>query len=104
MMQLISSDCTGIYHCASEGYVSRLEFATTLFQFAEKYQVINTLPIVKSLTAQNYRDIHPTAVPRPTFSALESTKIKESLNIPSLGTWQDHLEAFILQYREYQRS
>ncbi|NIZ47144.1 dTDP-4-dehydrorhamnose reductase [Entomospira nematocerorum] len=102
IIRLASSDYHGIYHCASEGHVSRLEFATTLFQFAEKHRIVNTPPIVKSLTAQNYRDIHPTAVPRPTFSALQSAKIKDTLHISTLGTWQEHLESFILEYYTHQ--
>ncbi|MCJ7724013.1 MAG: dTDP-4-dehydrorhamnose reductase [Anaerolineales bacterium] len=76
---------SGIYHLAGEGAASRYDWANAILQFNphQEERVVQELVRDKS---SNF----PTPAIRPTFSALDSTRIKKTFGIKLLG-WKKYL-------------
>jgi dTDP-4-dehydrorhamnose reductase len=98
ILHLALSAATGIYHCASSGEVSRFDLASTLFTRAKQQGIINKAPKLIALSPRAYRDKYPATALRPAYSPLCSSKLQAYLQIDTLGTWQDHLNAFLQEY------
>jgi dTDP-4-dehydrorhamnose reductase len=80
---LVSS---GIYHWADSGYCSKYEFALEIQAVALKLGLLTHKAEIKAADIR----VFDKAAPRPAFSALDSTLLKESLCLPDLS-WQHQL-------------
>lgn len=74
----------GIYHYSNSGATSWYDFAVAIF----KYCKVNVN--VKPVSTKDY----PTLAKRPTYSILDVTKIKQTLNI-QIPNWEDSLKEAI---------
>lgn len=91
---------TGIYHIASEGTVSRYLLVKELASHAQKNNIIKHIPPLDRISSHAYRKKHLYLAKRPQLSALNNNKIKKTLGLTSLGTWQEHIESFIRCYQK----
>ena len=76
---------TEVYHYSNEGSCSWCEFAKTILEFTKSS--CKVLPI----TTEEY----PTPAPRPAFSVLDKSKIKEHFNL-EINSWQESLRQYTL--------
>ena len=76
---------TEVYHYSNEGSCSWCEFAKTILEFTKSS--CKVLPI----TTKEY----PTPAPRPAFSVLDKSKIKEHFNL-EISSWQECLRQYTL--------
>jgi dTDP-4-dehydrorhamnose reductase len=76
---------TEIYHYSNEGSCSWCEFAKTILEL--KTSSCKVLPI----TTKEY----PTPAPRPKFSVLDKSKIKNHFNL-TISSWQECLRQYTL--------
>jgi dTDP-4-dehydrorhamnose reductase len=74
----------GIYHYSNEGVTSWYDFAKAIFDLGDL--PVKVLPIRTSE--------YPTKATRPTFSVMDKTQIKDTLNI-EIPYWRDSLETCI---------
>lgn len=85
IMQVIESDISkenpGIYHYTNAGITNWYEFALAIKKFTGSNCTINAIT-----TAQ-----YPTAAKRPSYSVLDTTKIKETFSV-AIPNWEDSLE------------
>ncbi|MER0045896.1 dTDP-4-dehydrorhamnose reductase [Pectobacterium odoriferum] len=82
---------SGIYHYCGDKEVSWYEFAKIIFEMAKQQGVIDKLPQLTAITAEQY----PTPAHRPQYSSLSCEKI-ESLSI-KCSNWEESLK-IILRY------
>ena len=76
----------GIYHFANEGVCSWYDFATAIFQIAKKACVVNPVGSER----------FPRPAPRPWYSVLDKTKIKDTYGI-TIPHWRVSLEKCLSQ-------
>ncbi|NIZ19836.1 dTDP-4-dehydrorhamnose reductase [Entomospira culicis] len=98
ILALATSPAVGTYHLASEGEVSRYHLAQATLNLAQRSLNLSTNPTLHAITSHAYRQAHPQTATRPIYSPLASQKAKQTLAIASLGTWQEHLQAFFRHY------
>jgi dTDP-4-dehydrorhamnose reductase len=98
ILQLVFSEAAGLYHLACDNTVSRYDLAKQTLELAHYRGLVGHLPQLEAISAAQYQAKHPHSVARPAFSALSSHKAKTTLQIDSLGGWQEHLEAFFASY------
>lgn len=86
ILDIITSESKnyGLYHYSNEGVTSWYDFAKAIFELAD-YQVK-----VKPLKTIEY----PTKATRPTYSVMDKSKVKNSLNI-QIPYWRDSLKECI---------
>lgn len=72
-----SKDQSGVYHYAGDPHVSWYQFATSIFESAAEHGVLQKLPVVHEITADQY----PLPAPRPANSRLDCSKIKAVFGI-----------------------
>lgn len=82
---------TGVYHLAHDNYCSWYEFASFIFKSLRIENRVN--PISKFNFSSN--------VDRPTKAVLSNDKLKNTLRIKSMGTWQDDFKEFIQNNKEF---
>lgn len=76
----------GTYHYSNEGVASWYDFAKAIFEFSD-------LPItVRPIHTQDY----PTPAKRPSYSVLDTTKIKDTFHL-DIPNWQDSLRNALLR-------
>jgi dTDP-4-dehydrorhamnose reductase len=73
----------GLYHYSGMPYVSWYEFARSIFEQAEKQQLVTKAPKVNAITTAQY----PTPAKRPAFSMLSCSKIQQAFSV-SPSNWQ----------------
>jgi dTDP-4-dehydrorhamnose reductase len=81
-----SAEQSGVYHYAGEPHVSWYQFATSIFEAAAEHGVLQKLPLVHEITADQY----PLPAPRPANSRLACSKIKSVFGIES-SDWKSAL-------------
>ncbi|MDG5800121.1 dTDP-4-dehydrorhamnose reductase [Marinilabiliaceae bacterium ANBcel2] len=74
----------GIYHYSNEGVCSWYDFAHTIFNLSSINCKIN--PVLS--------DMFPTKAPRPSYSVMDKTKIKESYHL-EIPHWYDSIKKHI---------
>lgn len=77
---------SGVYHWADSGYCSKYEFALETQRAALKLGLISTEARINPVGSE----IFNTPAVRPTFSALDSTSLRELLCLPA-RSWQHQL-------------
>jgi dTDP-4-dehydrorhamnose reductase len=83
------SEAFGLYHATAEGSCSWHEFAKEIFSLAEM-----TVQVEVALPSE-----FPAKVPRPLYSVLENSRLKENgLNV--FGPWQISLAEYLIAIRE----
>jgi len=68
---------SGVYHFAGEPHVSWYQFAKVIFSAAEQHGVLELLPTVNEITAEQY----PMPAPRPANSRLVCNKIQAAFGV-----------------------
>ena len=86
--KLLLAKCSGIYHFANEGVISRYEMATKIQELLFKQSIPQH--IIIPTKAIDYAD----HTPRPRWSILGTEKISKAIDIKIRG-WQTTLEDFI---------
>ncbi|MCF4175277.1 dTDP-4-dehydrorhamnose reductase [Vibrio sp. McD22-P3] len=71
------NDPSGIYHFSGSPHVSWFEFASEIFSEAKKHGVLENVPAVNEITADQY----PLPAPRPANSRLDCSKVKSVFGI-----------------------
>ena len=85
-VQLIEKDASGIFHVSYDDFAS----------WAEVYQfVIEVMGFKTRLVPKTSEEI-PLPAKRPKFSVLSNQKVRTFLGQPSLGSWKDALNEFLL--------
>jgi len=74
----------GLYHFSNQGEISWYTFAKTIFELT------NTNIVLESITTEGF----PTLAKRPQYSVLDTSKIKNTLNV-EIPHWKDSLEEVI---------
>ncbi|EGU0146202.1 dTDP-4-dehydrorhamnose reductase [Vibrio parahaemolyticus] len=80
-------DTSGIYHFAGEPHVSWYEFACEIFAKAKEGELLDTLPMVRKITTEDY----PTLAERPKNSRLDCSKIRSVFGITT-SSWATALD------------
>jgi len=80
-------DTSGIYHFAGEPHVSWYEFACKIFAKAKEREILDTLPMVRKITTEEY----PTLAERPKNSRLDCSKIRSVFGITT-SSWVTALD------------
>ncbi len=80
----IKNESPEIYHYSNEGVTSWYDFSETIFELSKINCTVN------AITAEEY----PLPAPRPHYSLLNKTKIKNDFNI-SIPYWKDSLKECI---------
>ena len=80
----------GIYNFCGTGVTSWFDFANKIQELAKKYSRITAESPIEPCSTADY----PTAAKRPTYSALDCSKIQHLLKL-KIPTWQESLEKFI---------
>jgi dTDP-4-dehydrorhamnose reductase len=83
-LKSINQDLRGLYHLTNTGYCSRYEYA--------KF-ITNTLKLNNIIYPVNMNSFNLPAE-RPTFSAMDNSKIQKILNI-DIESWQDAVKDFL---------
>lgn len=76
----------GIYHLAAQGMASWHQFASSSFEYAKLMGIIERQPQVTAITSSDF----PTAARRPTYSLLDTRKLRETFDV-TLTSWNDEL-------------
>lgn len=83
LIDMAESEQYGIYHASNEGFCSWSQFASEIFEQANKHTT------VKSITTAEY----PTKAKRPANSKVDKTKLAQTFG--ALPTWQDALSRYL---------
>lgn len=84
----------GIYHYCGLPYVSRYDFAKTIFEQAKKQDVAHQIPQLKPVLSQN----HSAVARRPVSAALGRQKVAQTLRIQSGDSGAALNELFLIKY------
>ncbi|MDZ4668048.1 MAG: dTDP-4-dehydrorhamnose reductase [bacterium] len=84
IVELLPTKLHGVVHLTSEGECSWYEFAKEIFDFS----------IVKADLSMAKSSDFPAKTPRPTYSVLENSKLKE-LNLTDMPHWREALHAYL---------
>lgn len=99
ILKIIKDDSVsyGIYNFTNEGVVNWYEFASTIYDKANRLGLIegNKKVEIKSIKTEDY----PTAARRPRYSVLSKEKIKREFNL-KIKNWDDALEDFLVPLKE----
>lgn len=76
----------GVYHYSGEPHVSWYQFAKSIFKAATENDVLDRVPVVNEITADQY----PLPAPRPTNSRLNCFRIKEEFGVEPCN-WESAL-------------
>lgn len=87
MDKYANTEQSGIYHFSGEPHVSWYQFARAIFDSADKHNVLEQVPVVNEITADQY----PLPAPRPANSRLNCDKIHQVFAIEP-SDWQRALE------------
>ncbi|MGR5094965.1 dTDP-4-dehydrorhamnose reductase [Vibrio maritimus] len=87
MDKYANTEQSGIYHFSGEPHVSWYQFARAIFDSADKHNVLEQVPVVNEITADQY----PLPAPRPANSRLNCDKIRQVFAIEP-SDWQRALE------------
>ncbi|MCF6279440.1 MAG: dTDP-4-dehydrorhamnose reductase [Flavobacteriaceae bacterium] len=88
-----NSNNFGIYHYSNKGVTTWYEFAQEIFKESK-------IPIdLKSVTTEEY----PTAAERPKYSVLDSSKIKNDLQI-EIHFWKKNLKKALQNFSKYEKN
>lgn len=85
---LIGSGAYGLYHATCEGQCSWYDFAKKIFELKNKH--ITTLPV----SSADYSRQYPAAAPRPKWSVLENTALKQ-LGKNRFRYWEDSIKEYL---------
>lgn len=85
-----SFDKTGIYHFSDEGAISWYDFAKAICEIGGNKCDIRPC----------HTDEYPSKAPRPRYSVLDKTKVKETFGV-SIPYWRDSLENCISRIRQH---
>jgi len=85
---LLGSGEYGLYHATCEGQCSWSDFAKKIFEIAGKSTKV--LPV----SSETYAQAHPAAAPRPKWSVLENTRLKQ-INKNVFRSWEEALEDYL---------
>jgi dTDP-4-dehydrorhamnose reductase len=88
IMLLSRTDSYGLYHATSEGSCSWYEFARTIFE-------MQGVKVNLKIAGANE---FPAKVPRPKYSVLENSRLKE-FGLNSFRTWQEGLHTYLSKTR-----
>lgn len=83
-------DKTGIYHFSDEGAISWYDFAKAICEIGGNKCDIRPC----------HTDEYPSKAPRPRYSVLDKTKVKETFGV-SIPYWRDSLENCISRIRQH---
>ncbi|MDF2000014.1 dTDP-4-dehydrorhamnose reductase [Peribacillus frigoritolerans] len=90
LIDMIQTECYGIYHASNEGFCSWAEFAQEIFKIANKSVKVN------SISTEEYK----TRAERPKNSRMSKQKLKDK-GFNTLPTWKDALVRYIAElYQE----
>jgi dTDP-4-dehydrorhamnose reductase len=83
ILKIIETDCNkyGVYHYCNEGVASWYDFSKAIFEISNTEINVNAIPTSS----------YPTPAKRPQFSVLNTSKIKNNLNI-EIPYWRDSLK------------
>lgn len=84
IIEMIQSDKYGVYHASNEGFCTWAEFASEIFQQANKDVTVN------SISTEEY----PTRAVRPKNSRMSKQKLIDS-GFEPLPKWQDALKHYL---------
>lgn len=84
LLEIIPSNLSGVVHLTSEGSCSWHEFASEIFDFTKTKA---------NLSIASSSDF-PAKTPRPTYSVLENSKIKQ-ININNMPHWKDAIHGYL---------
>ena len=92
IMTIIEADSTayGIYHFTNAGRINWHQFATAIYDLAQKNGLLTKSVKILPITTAQY----PTKAKRPQYAYLSKEKICRTFNI-KLTPWQDSLAAFL---------
>ena len=86
-----NKNASGIYHYAGDHPCSWYEFATSILDSALAVGYVLEAPTIKPVATSSY----PTLAPRPSYSALDSSKFCNLLNV-NPSNWKARLENVII--------
>ncbi len=89
ILQIITTQQYGLYHCTGEGVCSWYDFASEIVRLGEKSAKVN--PCASSE--------YPQAAQRPTYSALDNMMLRATVG-NDMRTWQNALGAWFEQMKE----
>ncbi len=82
----------GVYHFSGAPTCSWHEFALEILRLGKKHGLIQNMPVLRAITSAEY----PTPAARPTSSALDCTKLRQTYNIGQ-PSWVDELGQVLLE-------
>lgn len=81
---------SGLWQWSDLGVASWYDFATAIYRIARKFEILDREVIIKPITTAQY----PTAAARPAFSAMDSSLLRDALQIPGQH-WYDNLQQML---------
>jgi dTDP-4-dehydrorhamnose reductase len=84
LIEMIQTEKYGIYHASNEGFCNWADFATEIFELADKKVSVN------SITTEQY----PTRAIRPKNSRMSKQKLVDN-GFSALPSWQDALNRYL---------